>query len=101
MSHGIKRQRESPEKEAARLEKERSQISEYRALVEDVMLRVYSSFILVLILQRSRDDFSKSAFDLTTTLLKKNPEFYTVWNYRRQILLKSLFNEYVVVHDYF
>lgn len=41
MSHGIKRQRESPEKEAARLEKEKSQISDYRALVEDVMLRVY------------------------------------------------------------
>jgi ribosomal protein S25 len=40
MSHGVKRQRESPEKEAARLEKEQVQVSEYRTLTEDVMTRV-------------------------------------------------------------
>ena len=37
---------------------------------------------------------SKAAFDLTTTLLKKNPEFYTIWNYRRRILLDGLLKEY-------
>jgi hypothetical protein len=46
MSHGIKRQRESPEKEAARVEKEKSQISEYRALVEDIMLRVHPHAVI-------------------------------------------------------
>lgn len=95
MSHGIKRQRESPEKEAARREKEKNQISEYRSLTEDVMTRVYHSLTRLGAhadrFKRSRNDFSKAAFDLTTTLLKKNPEFYTVWNYRRQILLKGLF----------
>jgi len=40
MSHGVKRQRESPEKEAARLEKEKAQINDYRALTEDVLTRV-------------------------------------------------------------
>lgn len=40
MSHGIKRQKESPEKEAARKERERAQVDEYRALSEDVMNRV-------------------------------------------------------------
>lgn len=40
MSHGVKRQRESPEKEAAILEKERVQVNEYRALLDDVMTRV-------------------------------------------------------------
>jgi|SRR5579859_319321 len=40
MSHGVSRQKESPEKEAARLEKEKSQVAEYCALVEDVMTRV-------------------------------------------------------------
>jgi len=40
MSHGVKRQKESPEREAARKEKEQAQIEEYRGLTEDVMNRV-------------------------------------------------------------
>ena len=44
MSHGVKRQRESPEKEAARLEKEKAQINDYRALTEDVLTRVILLF---------------------------------------------------------
>ena len=44
MSHGVKRQRESPEKEAARLEKEKAQINDYRALTEDVLTRVIILF---------------------------------------------------------
>ena len=47
-------------------------------------------------MERAQNDFSKEAFDLTTTLLKKNPEFYTVWNYRRRILLEGLFKESVL-----
>ena len=43
MSHGVKRQRESVENEAARREKEKSQINEYRTLTEDVMTRVNGS----------------------------------------------------------
>jgi hypothetical protein len=48
MSHGIKRQRESPEKEAARREREKNQIAEYRSLTEDVMTRVYPSLTQLL-----------------------------------------------------
>ena len=49
MSHGVKRQRESVEKEAARREKEKSQINEYRSLTEDVMKRVTGSIFRQLI----------------------------------------------------
>ena len=42
MWHGVKRQCESPEKEAARLEKEKAQISDYRTLAADVLTRVSS-----------------------------------------------------------
>lgn len=42
MSHGIQRKRETPEKEAARKEKEKAQVQEYRALTEDVMNKVPS-----------------------------------------------------------
>jgi hypothetical protein len=44
MSHSVKRQRESPEKEAARLEKGKAQIIDYRALTEDVLARVIPFF---------------------------------------------------------
>jgi len=40
MSHGVKRAKQTAEKEAARKDKERAQIQEYRALTEDVMTRV-------------------------------------------------------------
>jgi hypothetical protein len=40
MSHGVKRQRESPEKEAARKEKEKSLVNEYKSLVQQIMTRV-------------------------------------------------------------
>ena len=49
MSHGVKRQRESVEKEAARREKEKSQINEYRSLTNDVMRRVTRSIFRQLI----------------------------------------------------
>jgi hypothetical protein len=44
MSHAVKRKRESPEKEAARKEKEKGEISEYRKLTENVMARVCALF---------------------------------------------------------
>ena len=34
-------------------------------------------------------DAALSTFDLTTKLLKQNPEYYTVWNHRRRLLLIS------------
>jgi hypothetical protein len=34
---------------------------------------------------------------LTTILLKKNPEFYSVWNYRQKILVNGLFKLYYVI----
>src|SRR5271163_3586969 len=72
MSHGVTRRRESPEKEAARKEKEKGQIVEYRALAQDVLTRVPPSQTVPPNTQRNANDFSKEAFDLTTTLLKRN-----------------------------
>jgi hypothetical protein len=40
MSHGVQRQKESPEKEVARREKEQAQLEGYLKLTEDVMTRV-------------------------------------------------------------
>ncbi|KAK0741785.1 hypothetical protein B0T21DRAFT_408644 [Apiosordaria backusii] len=37
-------------------------------------------------------DYSRDTFDLTTKLLKLNPEYYTVWNVRRRTLISGLFS---------
>ncbi|KAI6116898.1 rab-protein geranylgeranyltransferase, partial [Pisolithus croceorrhizus] len=52
---------------------------EYLALTNDVISR------------KKNKDWSKDALDATQRLLEKNPEFYTIWNYRRNILLNGIF----------
>lgn len=55
-------------------------------------------------LKKARD-YSEDAFDLTTQLITMNPEYYTIWNYRRDILTNSVFpsstplNIYVVLKE--
>ena len=39
------------------------------------------------------EDYSSDAFALTSKLLSQNPEYYTVWNYRRRILLDAIAKE--------
>jgi hypothetical protein len=51
MSHGVKRQKESSEKEAARREKEKAQIDDYRSLAEQVMNRVCLSILCISLIQ--------------------------------------------------
>ncbi|KAK6456244.1 geranylgeranyl transferase type II alpha subunit [Scheffersomyces xylosifermentans] len=74
MQHGIKRINLSEEAKRAKLEKDKAKIVEYKQLSEKV-------FSL-------RDDevYSFDALKYTSVLLKMNPEFYTIWNYRRDIL---------------
>jgi len=43
------------------------------------------------LVQKASNDWSREAFDLTTRILQINPEFYTAWNYRRNILLQGIF----------
>lgn len=40
---------------------------------------------------KGSNSFTPKAFDLTTELLDLNPELYTVWNYRRDIISKGDF----------
>ncbi|SJL04515.1 uncharacterized protein ARMOST_07882 [Armillaria ostoyae] len=63
----------------ARKAREQAKIKEYLALNEDILTR------------KKNKDWSKEALDLTTRMLQINPEFYTVWNYRRAILLNGIF----------
>ncbi|CAK4031529.1 geranylgeranyl transferase type ii alpha subunit [Lecanosticta acicola] len=54
--------------------KERKQIEEYKALEKEVTDKIRSG------------DYSNTSLQLTSKLLSRNPEYYTIWNHRRLIL---------------
>lgn len=77
--HNVKRNLQTPEALAEKKQREQSKIVEFLALTEDVLSR------------KKKQEWSNDAFELTQRLLQINPEFYTVWNYRRNILLNGIF----------
>ncbi|KAF9001925.1 rab-protein geranylgeranyltransferase [Cyathus striatus] len=80
-THGVRRVVQSAEEAEARKRHDHALIQNYLKLTDDILSR------------KKNNDLSEDAFKLTTELLRKNPEFYTVWNYRRIILLRGLFEE--------
>ncbi|KAK5175183.1 Rab geranylgeranyltransferase [Saxophila tyrrhenica] len=80
MSHGIPRSTTTSHdnKSEAAKAKERKQIENYKALEKDVTERIQAQ------------DFTNPTFQLTSTLLAQNPEYYTIWNHRR-LLLQHVF----------
>jgi geranylgeranyl transferase type-2 subunit alpha len=77
--HNVKRSLQTPEALAAKKQREKSKIDELLVLTDDVLSR------------KKKQEWSHDAFELTQRLLQINPEFYTVWNYRRNILLNGIF----------
>lgn len=79
--HGVRRVRQSHQVIEAKEQRERAKIDEYLALTQEVLAR------------KKTRDWSQDALNLTTRVLHVNPEFYTVWNYRRNIFLLGIFAE--------
>ncbi|RDB20991.1 Geranylgeranyl transferase type-2 subunit alpha [Hypsizygus marmoreus] len=77
--HGVKRVKQTPQALDAKKQRECAKLAEYLALTKDIISR-----------KKSRD-WSREALHLTSRLLQINPEFYTVWNYRRNIFLHGIF----------
>ncbi|CAL1704304.1 unnamed protein product [Somion occarium] len=76
--HGVKRVQYSQAALEAKKQRDHDKLKAYLALSDDVIAR-------------KSHDMSNEAFELTTRLLRMNPEFYTVWNYRRDMFIESLF----------
>ncbi|MCJ1309091.1 Rab geranylgeranyltransferase [Agyrium rufum] len=75
MSHGVPRVGDIvPKTEAAR-QKEQKDIIEYQDLDNAIREKVH------------RGEYTPEVLQLTSKLLKQNPEYYTLWNNRRRILL--------------
>ncbi|ORZ00995.1 hypothetical protein BCR43DRAFT_486185 [Syncephalastrum racemosum] len=62
---------------SARRKREASRIAEYNGMVQDLNAKMNAK------------EYSPESFILTTRLLEMNPDFYTVWNHRRTILLHT------------
>ncbi|KAJ3815764.1 rab-protein geranylgeranyltransferase, partial [Lentinula aff. lateritia] len=77
--HGVRRARQTQEALEAKRLKDQSKLRDYLALSDDVLAR------------KKQKDWSQEALSATTQLLQVNPEFYTVWNYRRHILVNGIF----------
>lgn len=78
MQHGVKRQIYDAELRRRKLEKDKFKIKTYRELVSELFEK------------KNAKDFSEESFELTLEIILLNPDFYSVWNYRKDILLSKV-----------
>lgn len=79
-------------RDAEARKKELKEIQEYQQLVDQVNTKVnpkiYASIDMVLtssLPKVSLKEYTPELLQKTTALLRKNPEYYTIWNHRRRI----------------
>ncbi|KAL9067150.1 MAG: hypothetical protein Q9157_006905 [Trypethelium eluteriae] len=75
-SHGVSRPAVAAVKSEQARRQELTEIEKYKSLSQLVNKK------------KAENDLSLDALDLTTKLVSLNPEYYTLWNYRRLILLR-------------
>lgn len=49
--------------------------------------KMYQDLIETIFARKNAGDKSKETFDLVGNLLRINPDFYTLWNFRKELLL--------------
>ncbi|KAM3087436.1 Rab geranylgeranyltransferase, variant 2 [Clarireedia jacksonii] len=69
------------QKSLAAVQKEKKEIEDYKALVQLVEAKV------------AERQYTLEVLQLTSKLLSKNPEYYTIWNVRRRLLIYGLFSK--------
>ncbi|KAL3425458.1 geranylgeranyl transferase type-2 subunit alpha [Phlyctema vagabunda] len=80
-SHGVSRPATTTTKDEQAHLKEQKDIQEYKALVDLVEAKV------------AERQYTIEVLELTSKLLTRNPEYYTVWNVRRRLLTYGLFSK--------
>ena len=86
--HGVPRPATRAERTAEVRKKELQEIDHYQKLVEQVKIGVSYSVSLMPVrwyVQVEKKDYTPELLEQTSALLKKNPEYYTIWNVRRNI----------------
>ncbi|KAH8081570.1 hypothetical protein HD553DRAFT_275011, partial [Filobasidium floriforme] len=82
--HGVKRSRIDAQAQAAKQKEDAHIRDTYAELVEQCWMK------------RSAKEYSLASLAQTTKVLDINPEFYTIWNFRREILLGGLLDGQVL-----
>ena len=62
--------------------------SEVKALKEKSVM--YKSLVHLIFTKRREKDYSNESMTILGKVLRLNPDFYSLWNYRREILLAQL-----------
>ena len=74
--------------------KEQQKIKDYQGLVESVNSRVSLPYDVTLSMLTSmlirEHQYTVGTLELTSKLLRSNPEYYTIWNHRRLIMQHSI-----------
>ena len=78
-SHGVARSANTASRTEQEIDNEQREIKEYRDLENMIRTKV------------AGHEQTVELFELTSRILKKNPEYYTIWNHRRRLLTNSLF----------
>ena len=56
----------------------------------DRKTELYSKTLYIVLERKKCGDFTEEALELTAKMLKSNPDFYSVWNYRKEILVAMI-----------
>ncbi|RUP47789.1 hypothetical protein BC936DRAFT_145327 [Jimgerdemannia flammicorona] len=116
--HGRKKIRTTEELQQARKEREAVKIKEYNALVAECFEKLMKTtkeiweyrhgsgnyggttfghpFLIrfqIAIPQKTEKQYDGAALNITTRILHQNPDFYTVWNFRRLILREGVLKD--------
>ena len=64
----------------------------------DRKTELYSKTLYIVLERKKCKDFTEEALELTAKMLKSNPDFYSVWNYRKEILVAMIPDLAIVVN---
>ena len=68
--------------------------SEKEILKKQAKMKAYKKLATVLLAKRNKNDVSLKTLELTAKMVVVNPDFYTIWGYRREILAHH-FNDFL------
>ena len=60
--------------------------NEKEVLKKQAKMKAYKKLAAVLLAKRGKKDTSLKTLELTSKMVVVNPDFYTIWGYRREIL---------------
>jgi geranylgeranyl transferase type-2 subunit alpha len=68
--------------------------NEKEILKKQAKMKAYKKLATVLLAKRNKNDVSLKTLELTAKMVVVNPDFYTIWGYRREILAHH-FNDFL------